>query len=485
MLPFSVLWKWLWVNFVPLEAEEVAQDEDQIAGIKKDSVACEFLRLKDVNKAEDKRAQVFAKALIGRYLCLLFKDSPLLSTRFTDSENKVFYIKRVTEEAEQEERATTLPPFPQDLRVQMLRELREERMGRSSARNLLQLMTQSPTKKRTAVSCGGEEDAEDRENSPSSSQQGAAHEEMMIEEAGGAGGEGGDLSPQENEEAASPTQPRSTKKQATKPSARTRVDLPIAVLEQGTEAAAETVLPATAATAEFPSSSAAAASIHAAPYRAFRRQASSPLLMPPRKGQTSSSHHFLQQQEPWKRELGDLWAKQLATMREINALKIEMGRREAARQREFLAMRQELDIMRGSLPSSPSSSPPLLLSVFDSDFCAAELFRIRHVGGSGGGTAADRQRTDGRNKTNKTKRKLPEGSSDMHGGGGVEETPRASCSLSAQQESVAASSSQTETSEYVVEPSRHLKRKKVEPTANAKNAVVDTSIPGATIPLST
>ncbi|KAL6080432.1 Transcriptional regulator, variant 2 [Balamuthia mandrillaris] len=343
----------------------------------------------------------------------------------------------------------------------MLRELREERMGRSSARNLLQLMTQSPTKKRTAVSCGGEEDAEDRENSPSSSQQGAAHEEMMIEEAGGAGGEGGDLSPQENEEAASPTQPRSTKKQATKPSARTRVDLPIAVLEQGTEAAAETVLPATAATAEFPSSSAAAASIHAAPYRAFRRQASSPLLMPPRKGQTSSSHHFLQQQEPWKRELGDLWAKQLATMREINALKIEMGRREAARQREFLAMRQELDIMR------------------------AELFRIRHVGGSGGGTAADRQRTDGRNKTNKTKRKLPEGSSDMHGGGGVEETPRASCSLSAQQESVAASSSQTETSEYVVEPSRHLKRKKVEPTANAKNAVVDTSIPGATIPLST
>jgi len=71
----------------------------------------------------------------------------------------------------------------------------------------------------------------------------------------------------------------------------------------------------------------------------------------------TGSQPLFSQQEPWKREINDLWAKQLAMMREINTLKVELGRREAARQREILAMRQELDVMR------------------------AEIFRLRQIAG--------------------------------------------------------------------------------------------------------
>jgi len=105
---------------------------------------------------------------------------------------------------------------------------------------------------------------------------------------------------------------------------------------------------------ELPASSAAAAG-HAAPYRALRKQVSSPVLTQGKGGATPA----FTQQEPWKREINDLWAKQLAMMREINTLKVELGRREAARQREILAMRQELDVMR------------------------AEIFRLRQVHGVG------------------------------------------------------------------------------------------------------
>jgi len=75
----------------------------------------------------------------------------------------------------------------------------------------------------------------------------------------------------------------------------------------------------------------------------LRKQASSPSLAQEKADAANSA------QEPWKREVNDLWAKQLAMMREINTLKVELGRREAARQREILAMRQEVDVIKAEI----------------------------------------------------------------------------------------------------------------------------------------
>ncbi|ELR19034.1 uncharacterized protein ACA1_235720 [Acanthamoeba castellanii str. Neff] len=87
--------------------------------------------------------------------------------------------------------------------------------------------------------------------------------------------------------------------------------------------------------------------------RMLRRQVSTPVLPTQiRAGApvpAGVSDRSTVQQEPWKREINDLWAKQLAMMREINTLKNELGRREAARQREILGLRQEIDGLRGEV----------------------------------------------------------------------------------------------------------------------------------------
>jgi len=291
MIPLLFLWKWLYTNFIP---------DEEGGGILKEEIVRELLEHKEVDKPDNLQAAIFAKALVGRYLCLLYKASSQCKNRFTDSEQpQLFTLKRVTEE-EREGRASAVPPFPHDLKAIILKELREERLGRSSARNLLQLMTTQPPKKkpRTLDSSAGP-DSEATENSG---------EEQT--------------SPPD-----SPTQrglKRSSSSNELEPK-RSRGD-----------------------------SSAGNAS-----YRSLKKQVSSPVLSGQKGGQ--GQQPLFNQQEPWKREINDLWAKQLAMMREINTLKVELGRREAARQREILAMRQELDVMR------------------------AEIFRLRQIVGASPG----------------------------------------------------------------------------------------------------
>jgi len=140
MIPLGHLWNWLFINFVPLE-------ENEEGGIPKEEIVRELLATKEVNKEGNPHAAIFAKALIGRYLCLLYKNSSQCKNRFTDTskESLLFTLKRVNEE-EKEGRASAVPSFPHDLRATILKELREERLGRSSARNLLQLMSLPPKK---------------------------------------------------------------------------------------------------------------------------------------------------------------------------------------------------------------------------------------------------------------------------------------------------------------------------------------------------
>ena len=94
--------------------------------------------------------------------------------------------------------------------------------------------------------------------------------------------------------------------------------------------------------------------------RSLRKQSSSPGLTQDKGGDAAASSA----QEPWKREVNDLWAKQLAMMREINTLKVELGRREAARQREILAMRQEVDVIKGLCYLFFAHETPNLLILF-------------------------------------------------------------------------------------------------------------------------
>lgn len=248
---------------------------------------------KEVNKGGNEQAAVFAKALIGRYLCLLYKNSAQCKNRFTDAKRPTFFTLKKIDDEEREKRESTVPAFPEDLRLRILKELREEKMGRSSARDLLQLMTQPPKKK--------------ARTGDASSQSGELPMEPPAEDG---------VNANSGSPPASPTR-RALKRSASGELADKRRELP---------------------------ASSAAAAGHAAPYRALRKQVSSPVLT---QGKGGAVPPLFAQQEPWKREINDLWAKQLAMMREINTLKVELGRREAARQREILAMRQELDVMRG------------------------------------------------------------------------------------------------------------------------------------------
>eukprot|EP01087_Luapelamoeba_hula_P011027 TRINITY_DN2963_c0_g1_i1.p1 TRINITY_DN2963_c0_g1~~TRINITY_DN2963_c0_g1_i1.p1 ORF type:complete len:375 (-),score=74.09 TRINITY_DN2963_c0_g1_i1:122-1246(-) len=277
MISLPFLWQWLYTNFTPLQAGE--QD-----GLGKDDVVGELLSTKEVNKEGNVHAAAFAKALIGRYLCVLFKNSDHCKHKFTDpAQPNQYTLKRLSGE-EKLVRESDIPPFPQDLRALILKELRDERLGRHSAKNLVRLhmsSPQQPPKKKSRTSL-------DTSGGLSASQ----GEKGVPVEAGGETADLSDLSPP-----MSPSGRRGLKRSA-----------------PGEEISKE-----------------------GTPNRSLKRQTS-----------TTKGPQF-PQQEPWKREINDLWAKQLAMMREINTLKIELGRREAARQREILAMRQELDVMRGEI----------------------------------------------------------------------------------------------------------------------------------------
>jgi len=309
MISLPFLWKWLYVNFTPLQ-------EGEEGGIAKEELVKELLSSKEVDKEGNEQAAVFAKALIGRYLCLLYKNSAHCKNRFTDPRRLAFFTLKKPDEEEREKRADTVPPFPDDLRLRILKELREERLGRSSARNLLQLMTQPPKKK-----------ARTSENLNSSQEKGQQSSDLPMD---------------------SPAEDGSN-------SASTGLSPPSSPNRRPLKRSASGELTGGEKRRELPASSSAAAG-HAAPYRALRKQVSSPVLT---QGKGGAVPPLFSQQEPWKREINDLWAKQLAMMREINTLKVELGRREAARQREILAMRQELDVMR------------------------AEIFRLRQIHGVG------------------------------------------------------------------------------------------------------
>lgn len=311
MISLPFLWKWLYINFVPLEDGE----ED---GYPKEDLIKELLATKEVDKEGNEPAAIFAKALVGRYLCLLYRNSDHCKTRFSSSKNPTLFTLRKVDEEDRPKREESVPIFPEDLRLRILKELREERLGRSSARNLLQLMTQPPKKKARTM--------EDRNLTPE-----------LVSISG---------SPSED----GTTTTATTSGMLSPPASPSRRSLKRSASGELT-GASETKR------RELPPSSAAAAG-HAAPYRALRKQASSPVLTQG-KGGAGGVPPLFSQQEPWKREINDLWAKQLAMMREINTLKVELGRREAARQREILAMRQELDVMR------------------------AEIFRLRQIHGVG------------------------------------------------------------------------------------------------------
>jgi len=323
MIPLPFLWKWLYTNFTPLE-------DGEDGGIAKEEVVKELLAAKEVDKEGNEQAGLFARALIGRYLCLLFKGSGQCKNRFTNPKQPLLFALQRIDDEERERRASAVPPFSEDLRLQILRELREEKLGRSSARNLLNLMTQPPKKKPRTM---------DNLN--------ASQEK---------------LSPPEVVSIASPPTDDGTSSTASGPMLSPPTSPNRRTLKRS--ASGDLAGVSDSKRRELPASASGGAAAHAAQYRTLRKQVSSPVLT--QKG--GAVPPLFTQQEPWKREVNDLWAKQLAMMREINTLKVELGRREAARQREILAMRQELDVMRaeifrlrtalggGPLPASSLSS---------------------------------------------------------------------------------------------------------------------------------
>eukprot|EP01089_Gocevia_fonbrunei_P016759 TRINITY_DN5271_c0_g1_i1.p2 TRINITY_DN5271_c0_g1~~TRINITY_DN5271_c0_g1_i1.p2 ORF type:complete len:236 (-),score=42.74 TRINITY_DN5271_c0_g1_i1:75-782(-) len=187
---------------------------------------------------------------------------------FSDKDKQVYYLRKTNDE-ERELKERDVPTFPEDVRAKILQELREELVGRSSARNLLKLMTdQSPNKRRKLDDSSSEPiNSQETETNPSADSQNPS-------------------SPDKNNK-----RPR------------------------------ETTSNPNFASGPPP----------------LRKQNSSPSL-------TQANNAFAQ--GPWKREINELWAKQLAMMREINTLKTELARRESLRQSEILVMRQELDVMR-------------------------------------------------------------------------------------------------------------------------------------------
>jgi len=271
MIPLQVLWKWLWVHFVPMQSND--------GGVPINTLVEEFLIEDQINKQDDVKAAQLTKAMVGRYLCIMYKDSPLCSVKFVDKERETFCVRRTASE-EKEEREKTVPAFPNDVRLKIMAELKEELVGRSSARNLLTLMRsddKTTTNKRKAeepattegITSGNKE----TETGGSSSQESTARKRPNLGSSG----------------------PRPLGRQVSSPA-----------LTQGGSKGGNG--------ANSGGNGAVAA----------------PLAL----------------QGPWRREINELWAKQLAMMREINTLKSELARREQVRQNEILVMRQELDVMR-------------------------------------------------------------------------------------------------------------------------------------------
>ncbi len=365
---FSFLWfsQWLWLNFSPLE-------ENETGGISKDALIRELLATKEVNKPDNPQAGVFAKALIGRYLCILFKDSVQCKNRFTDpSQPNVFTIKRL-DQAAREVREKDVPDFPQDLRVKILKELREERLGRTSARNLLQLMNQhqqssdrlgqpSPSKKPRTES----EQQQQSQKSPSAPSAESEQENRAIPPL---------VSGEKQQQESADLNPNNTTKESSSDSASPTAEngrvrpmkraLSLSSGDLATSLAGQNGRPAqrprtdAASSPSLTSSSGGLNAAAAGASRMLRKQVSQPVLPT----QRSLPSGLFIQQEPWKREINELWAKQLAMIREINTLKVELSRREAARQREILSVkqeiwkeiRQEMDSLRGKpfLPILP------------------------------------------------------------------------------------------------------------------------------------
>eukprot|EP01097_Dermamoeba_algensis_P006321 TRINITY_DN3954_c0_g7_i1.p1 TRINITY_DN3954_c0_g7~~TRINITY_DN3954_c0_g7_i1.p1 ORF type:complete len:566 (-),score=119.21 TRINITY_DN3954_c0_g7_i1:776-2473(-) len=133
MIPLDTVWKWLWQNFTPLDPHENG-------GILKEKLVNEFFTLPSLEVGKAKASEVFAKILIQRVLELLFHDQLIASAeeQRNNTSEKVFPIKRLTEE-ERERRKRTTPPIPEDTRAALLKEVREEILGRKSANNLYSL----------------------------------------------------------------------------------------------------------------------------------------------------------------------------------------------------------------------------------------------------------------------------------------------------------------------------------------------------------
>jgi len=362
MLPLPFLWKWLWINFTPLEDQREsspeedtlgAQSETSGVGLEKDVVVKELLSTKEVNKEGNAQVAAFAKALIGRYLCVLFKDSAHCRTRFTDAKNSTLYTVCRTSSAQHEARLKEVPAFPQDLRVKILQELKEERLGRTSARNLLQLMTQ-PARLETSSSTSTATSPErppSSSSSPSSSRP-AAHRKRHWEDDQEGQQQEGSQGPSAQKRIVLANPRRASLKRSLSMSGSS---VGVTVQEEGDfsqrppqKARLETDSASPLSPDKMGNVDSSQTSAAAAMGRLLRRQVSTPVLptQTARVSGGSGAAPSTIQLEPWKREINDLWAKQLAMLREINTLKNELGRREAARQREILGLRQEIDALR-------------------------------------------------------------------------------------------------------------------------------------------
>ena len=252
-LPLEFLWKWLFVHFDP------ATSVDEV--IASDQLIDEFFNDPELmsdnnnnsnsnsNKGNlDNRTKMMCKAIMPRWLCLLYKESPLVSEKFMDKTREFFYLKRTSPE-DQQLRLVSYPPAPE-----LKSKLRAELVNEASARNLRDLMGE---KQITGIK---------RSADDSNLEDGAAIKKQKL------------LNHRAN--------PQLVK---------------------------------------YPSV---------------------PANINSRTSVNSSALYQQQQQQPWKREVSELFAKQLAMMRDIHSLKTELARREQVRQNEILFMRQELDMMR-------------------------------------------------------------------------------------------------------------------------------------------
>jgi hypothetical protein len=129
---FDVLFQWLWSNFEPTENEADF--------IPRDVLIKEALSLPEApaSARDNPQIAVITRIFVARYLPLLFPASSLNSTGFVNKNRTMYCLKRLGE-LDRQARMRSIPMFPEDLRQRLLKEVREELLGRKSASSLLSL----------------------------------------------------------------------------------------------------------------------------------------------------------------------------------------------------------------------------------------------------------------------------------------------------------------------------------------------------------